>query len=333
MLFLTEADVAGLLDMSEAIAALEAGLAEEAVGGGKNMVKTHVLWDGGHTLHAIGAVFPRQGFACTKTWAHTGGANPHLILFDAHDGQARAIMEAFALGQLRTGGISGLATRWLAAPEADEMGLIGSGPQALTQLAAVAAVRRLKRVRVFSPNAEHRAAFAGRAADALGLTVEPVASVEAAVKDAPIVTLVTRARVPILHAAMLAKGTHVNAVGAISPERAEFAADLLPRCATIACDNVATVRALSRELIDAFGDDERQWARAEPLASIIAAHAGRPAGADLTLFKAMGMGISDLSLAVEIYRRAQARSVGREMPPTQRAKPRLRRGAVAATGG
>jgi alanine dehydrogenase len=333
MLFLTEADVTGLLDMGEAIAALEAGLAEEAGGGAQNMVKTHVLWGGGHTLHAIGAVFPRRGFACAKSWAHTGGANPHLLLFDAHDGQMRAIMEAFALGQLRTGGISGLATAWLARPEADEMGLIGSGPQALTQLAAVAAVRRLKRVRVYSPTPEHRAAFAARAADELGLRVEPVLSVEAAVKDAPIVTLVTRARTPILHSAMLATGTHVNAVGAISPERAEFAADLLPRCATIACDNVATVRALSRELIDAFGGDETQWARLAPLSAIVAAGARRQPDADLTLFKAMGMGISDLSLAVEIYGRASKRAVGLELPPTTRARPRLRSGAAAATGG
>jgi ornithine cyclodeaminase len=333
MLFLTEADVAGLLDMGEAIAALEAGLGEEAKGGARNMVKTHVLWGEGHTLHAIGAVFPRRAFACTKTWAHTGSANPHLILFDAHDGQARALIEAFALGQLRTGGISGLATRWLSRPDADEMGLIGSGPQALTQLAAVAAVRRLQRVRVFSPTQEHREAFCRRAGQELDLRVEPVSSVEAAVKDAPIVTLVTRAQQPILHAAMLARGTHVNPVGAISPERQEFAADLLARCTGIACDDAPTVRALSRELIDAWRDDERQWARLVPLSAVIAAGAPRRNDADLTLFKAMGMGISDLSLAIEIFARAGARGVGQALPPTTRARPRLKSGVAAAAGG
>jgi ornithine cyclodeaminase len=101
----------------------------------------------------------------TKTWTHTeGGANPLLILFDAANGQLVAVIEAFALGQLRTAAISGLATRWLAAPDAAEMALVGAGKQALAQVAAVAAVRKLGRVRVASRNPENAAAFAKRAA-------------------------------------------------------------------------------------------------------------------------------------------------------------------------
>lgn len=332
-LYITEADVAGLIDMGEAIAALEAGLKAEASGAAENMVKTQAVWGGGHTLHAIGAIFPEAGFVGTKTWAHTGSANPMLLLFDSHSGQLKAIIEAFALGQLRTGGISGVATRWLAAADAAEMGLIGSGHQAMTQLAAVAAVRRLKRVRVFSPNPTHRADFAIRAEDELDLCVEPADTAAAAVKDAPIVTVVTRARTPVITAAMIATGAHVNAVGAISPERAEFAADLLPRCSLIIADSVPQVRNLSRELIDAFGKNEAQWARVKALSQIVASGAPRPRGADVTLFKAMGMGISDLSLGMEIYRRAVARSVGRPLAATVRAKPRLRSSALAEIGG
>jgi ornithine cyclodeaminase len=331
-LWITEAEVASLIDMGEAIAALEAGLRLEAAGAALNMAKTHAVWDGGHTLLAIGAVFPDAGFAATKSWAHAGGASPLLLLFDSHDGALKAVIEAFALGQLRTGGISGVATRWLALPEADEMGLIGSGHQALAQLAAVAAVRRLKRVRVFSPNPEHRAAFAARAAEELDLRVEPVASAEAAVEGAPIVTLVTRARAPVVAAPMIMRGAHVNAVGAISPERCEFGADLVARASRIVADSVPQVRALSRELIDAFGADDARWARVEPLAKIVAAGQARPGDADVTLFKAMGMGISDLSLAVPVYDRARAQGLGRKLPPVQRAKPRLK-SQKAATGG
>lgn len=332
-LYITEADVVGLIDMGEAIAALETGLRAEASGAAENMVKTQAVWGGGHTLHAIGAIFPDAGFVGTKTWAHTGGANPLLLLFDSHSGQLKAIIEAFALGQLRTGGITGVATRWLATADAAEMGLIGSGHQAMTQLAAVASVRRLKRVRVFSPNPAHRADFAARARDELDLRAEPADSAAAAVKDAPIVTVITRARSPVIDAAMIASGAHVNAVGAISPERSEFAADLLPRCSLIVADSVPQVRNLSRELIDAFGKDEAQWARVKPLSQIVASGTHRPRGADVTLFKAMGMGLSDLSLGMEIYRRALARSVGRPLAPTSRVRPRLRSGAMAEIGG
>jgi alanine dehydrogenase len=320
-LWITEADVVELLDMGEAIEALEAGLGLEAAGAAQNMVKTHAIWGGGHTLHAIGAVFPET--VGTKTWAHTeGGATPLLILFDAHEGRLLAIIEAFALGQLRTGGISGVATKILSRPDAAVMALIGTGRQSLTQLAAVAAVRALKEVRVFSPTAEKRRAFAERAGKALGLAMHEAASVAAACEGADIVTLVTRAREPFLTSSMVAKGAHINAVGAITPERMEFAPALLDRCAVIAGDSVEQVRRLSRELQERFGDDEGAWRRVVPLSSRLTE--SRPAGADLTLFKAMGMGISDLSLGREILRRAREKGLGRSLPHPEKVQPRLR---------
>src|SRR5438132_2550229 len=126
-IWISEAEVVELLDLSEAIEALEQGLRREAQGKACNMMKTHVSW--GHSnLHAIGAVFPGEKLAGTKTWAHTeGGATPLLVLIDADDGSLKAIIEAFALGQMRTGGISGLATDWLASEAADDMAIIGTG--------------------------------------------------------------------------------------------------------------------------------------------------------------------------------------------------------------
>jgi ornithine cyclodeaminase/alanine dehydrogenase-like protein (mu-crystallin family) len=238
-LWISEAEVVSLIDMAGAIGALVRGLALEAGGGAQNMVKTHALWNGHNTLHAIGATVPGAGFVGTKTWAHTeGGATPLLILFDCDDGSLKAVIEAFALGQLRTGGISGVATRMLAAPDADDMALIGTGKQAIAQLAAVAAVRKLRRVRVFGRDAERRAAFVARVRRTLDLPAEEAVSIEAAVAGASIVTLVTRATTPFLTAAMVARGAHINAVGAITPERAEFAADLLGRCGVVAVDEV-----------------------------------------------------------------------------------------------
>src|SRR2546430_8282349 len=151
-LWVTEGEVVRLMDMKGAIAALDRGLALEAAGKAENMVKTHAIWGGHHTLHAIGATFADEGFVGPKTWAHANGAAPLLILFDSHNGSLRAIIEAFALGQLRTGAISGLATKYLAAEGASDMALIGTGKQAMTQLAAVAAVRPLRRGPAFHPH-------------------------------------------------------------------------------------------------------------------------------------------------------------------------------------
>jgi ornithine cyclodeaminase/alanine dehydrogenase-like protein (mu-crystallin family) len=318
-LWIAEADVAQLLSIVAAIDAVERALFLEAHGDARNMLKTHVGWGDGNGLHAIGAAVPASGFVGTKTWAHTeGGATPLLILFDVATGALRAVIEAFVLGQLRTGAVSGVATRALAAKDAAELAIIGTGKQMLAQVAAVAAVRPLRRVRVFSPNAAHRARAVQCLQESLDVDAMEVSSVRAAVEGAPIITLATRARQPFLTADMLARGVHINAIGAITPERAEFAEDLFVRCDRVVADSVAAARKLSREFIDHYDDDEAAWQRVTPLSTIVAQRARRPAGADVTLFKAMGMGIADLALGIEVYERAGRHGVGMPLPAPER---------------
>lgn len=322
-LWITEQDVVAAISLPEAIEALEKGLAFEAAGSARNMAKTHQIWGGHHTLHAIGAVVEGAHVVGTKTWAHTaGGATPLVTLWNSDSGKLEAIIEAFALGQMRTGGISGVATARMAAEDADELAIIGTGKQAMTQVVAVAAVRKLKRIRVFSPNTENRRAFIAKLEKLLPtIALVEATSVEDAVKDAPIVTAVTRAREPIVTARMLAKGAHFNAVGAITPEREEFTQDVFERVDLIAVDMVKSVKALSAEFRKRFGDGD--WSSVRPLSELVAAKSKRPNDADLTLFKAMGMGLSDLALGIEILKRVRETGGGRPIPHPKPAQPRL----------
>lgn len=323
-IWITETDVVDLIDMGDAMKALEAGLAQEAAKTAQNMVKTHVLWDGSSTMHAIGAVFETSGFAAAKTWVNTKlGSSPTTMLFSTVDGAVKAVIESMALGQLRTGGITGVATKWLAKPDAGDLALIGTGKQAMTQLAAVAAARKLRSVRVFGRDIAKRDAFIAEGKASLGLNIVPANSVEGACKGADIVVLITRATQPVLTSGMLEKGVHLNAVGAITPERVEFAPDILKRADAMVVDSVPQVRNLSAEFIQFFRNDEAGWSRVQPLSATIAAGKPRAAGADVTVFKAMGMGLSDLSLAVEIYRRAIARGKGQQLPQRAKIEPRL----------
>jgi ornithine cyclodeaminase len=235
------------------------------------------------------------------------------------------VIEAVVLGQLRTGGISGLAAKLMAAPGATRMALVGVGKQAAAQIAAVAAVRPLSHVSVWSPTTAKREAFAAKASAELGLDVKAAATLEEAVEAADVVTLATRAREPFLTSAMVKPGAHVNAVGAITPERAEFEPALLDRCAVVSVDSPDQVRRLSREFQLRFGADEAAWARMRPLSALVAQPPHRPAGDGITLFKAMGMGISDLALATVILERAKAAGLGRPIEPPRKAAPRLTR--------
>ena len=327
-LWITEADVVAVMDMADAIRALEAGLRAEARGAAINMAKSHVEWSSGgthSTLHAIGAAFVDAGFVSTKTWAHTeGGATPILVLFDSRTGALKAILEAFALGQLRTGAASGVATAVLAAPGADELAIIGTGKQSIAQIAAVAAVRSLKRVRIFGRDAGRRAQCAARVRDELGLEAREAPTVTEAVRDAPIITLVTRAHEPFLTASMVAHGAHVNAVGAITPAGAEVSVDLLARCGQVVVDSLVQAQRLSRELIASFGSAPDGWTHVQSLASSVASGRGRESSDDVTLFKPLGMGVSDLSLAIEVYARAVTAGIGRPFPHPVNVPPRLR---------
>jgi ornithine cyclodeaminase len=323
-IWIAEADVVALMDMADAVRALEAGLLAEARGEAHNMTKTHVAW-GRATLHALGAAFPKAGLAGTKTWAHTPeGATPLLLLYDAGTGALRAVVEAFALGQMRTAAASGVATRWLAAHDADELAVVGTGKQALAQVAGVAAVRRLRRVRVFGRDVERRNRFVDSVRTELGLEAEPRASVAEAVKDAAIITTVTRATEPFLSSTMVAPGTHVNAVGAITPAGAEVESDLVARCGRVVADSVPQAQKLSRELIARFGADPSGWTEVRSLAEVVADRAARRRDDEVTLFKSLGMGISDLALGLEVYRRAREQGRGRSLPAPVRVVPRLR---------
>lgn len=323
-IWITEAEVTRLLSLPDAIDALKAGLRAEADGSAQTMVKTHVSWGGGHTLHAIGAVSEAAGHMAVKSWGHTGGgATPFVTLWDSESGAVLAIIEAFALGQMRTGGVSGVAADALTQDRPARLALIGTGKQALTQLAAIMAVRPLEQVRVHSPNRDNREAFAARAAAALGLAIEPADSVDAAVEDASIVTLVTRAREPFLHARHLDGKDLLVAVGAITPEREEFSPGVIEAGGRLVVDNLAAVRRLSREFQRAGETDPAIWERIEPLSAVLAgAGAARPGCA---LFKAMGMGLSDLALASAIYTRALDAGAGRPFLHPERAPVRLTR--------
>jgi ornithine cyclodeaminase len=324
--WISETDVVRLLDLGDAVEALTRGLLEEAAGSARNMEKTAAHWGASSNMHAIGAVFEGDDVFGTKTWGNTpAGSTPLLILWNATSAKLCAIIEARALGQMRTAAMSAIATRWMSAESADDLAIIGSGKQALTQVAAVAAVRRLRRVRVFSPTPARRAAFADKLRSAFpGIEIAVANDAASATDGASIITLITRAREPVICSSMLARGAHVNAAGAITNERREFAQDLFPRAGLVAVDTLPATRALSAEFIDWYdGQCAGDWSPVERIADIVAAGRRRPADIDISLFKPMGMGISDVALGIEVIARAQTSGSGRSMPAPGLATPRI----------
>src|SRR5260370_1853356 len=140
-----------------------------------------------------------------------------VLLFEADTGRLSALMDGAAITAIRTAAVSGVATDLLARADADVLAVLGAGVQARTHIEAIAAVRPLRRVRIWSRNPEHAAALASELRLRFDVPIEASKSAEAAVREADIVATVTASPEPILHRAWLKEGVHINAGGASIP--------------------------------------------------------------------------------------------------------------------
>src|SRR5436305_7952425 len=174
VLLLTEEDVRQILTMEMALEAVEEGLRKYALDEGQNVPRSRVQTD--HSmLHVMSASAKTLGVLGAKLYITSRkGSQFHVALYDAKAGTLLAFIQADFLSQVRTGAASGVATQYMARPEASEVGLFGTGKQARTQLLAVCQVRKINRVQVYSPNEEHRRQFAAEMSELCGVEVQPV---------------------------------------------------------------------------------------------------------------------------------------------------------------
>jgi len=302
---LGDADVAALLPMADAIEALEQTFREEARGQARSMPRTRVAWEDGR-MQALGGHLPDRRCAGVKQWAVTPrGAQPTIVLFSTESGRVVAILEAAELGRIRTGATSGVAIRHMARQDASTLLVIGTGRQAMTQVAAAVSVRDVSQVLVAARDRARAAAFATRVEEQLAVPARAVASVAEGAAEADVITAITNATEPVLLRDMVGPASHVNAVGAIVPHAVEVDPALLAAADLLAADAVEQALAESAEVRAAV---ERHGASADavvPLHRLVSGEVRAPAG--LTVFKSLGLGLSDVTLAELSWRRAVAR--------------------------
>ncbi len=313
-LYLSEDDVQRLVTVDDALACLEDLFATWGEPATVNLPRQRARAGDG-MFNLMGAAWgARQLFGLKAYYGGGGGGRYHALLYSAADGRLKAMIEADHLGQMRTGAASGLATKLLARPEARSLGVIGSGRQAFTQVAAVCAVRPVRDVRVFSPTPAHRDDFARAIERELGVAATPAPSAEAAVGDADIVVTITKSAEPVLRANWLKSGVHVNAAGANAPARREVDAETVLRATVRATDQVAQAKEEAAEYRDLVAAGRLHWPDIVELGALVTGKAnGRCGPADITLFKSLGIALEDIAFADLILRRARERRIGRAL--------------------
>jgi alanine dehydrogenase len=315
-LVLREEDVRRVLTMPDAIRVLDLAFRQLAAGDAQTLPRNRVvLANGQGVLHMLPAAAPQLGVLGYKAYtAFRQGVRFVVMLSSSEDGRLLALVEADWLGQMRTGAASGVATSYMARPEANFVGLVGTGGQARTQLMAVCAVRSVKTVRAFGRDEERRRVFCQEMEALLGVEVRPVASAAEAVREAEIVITATTAREPVVMGAWLALGTHVNAMGSNWANRRELDDAAVERAAVVAADDPAQARIEAGDLVIPAAAGRFDFARVVPLAAIVAGEMpGRQAPDEITLFKSLGIGLEDIAVAKLVYEAARQQGLGEEL--------------------
>ncbi|MCE9553052.1 MAG: ornithine cyclodeaminase family protein [Planctomycetes bacterium] len=314
-IYLTDADVAALVDMPAAVAAMTDMFRQLAAGHAENIPRRRCR-SGGAMLHSMSAAAGYLGRLGWKQYLTTHTGAQFLIgLYDAELGQLLALIDGERLGTLRTGATTGVAIGCMAATDACEIGIFGTGLQARGQLAAAAVARKLKRVFVYGRDAERRAAFAHEMSAELGCDVVPVDRPSEAVEDLPIVITATTSREPVFQGGWLAEGCLVCAVGSNALKRAEIDAATIRRADHIVCDSVEACRLEAGDFVDALARGDFDWSRAVELADVVAGRdIGRSHAGGAGLFKSVGLAIEDVALASLVYDRAREQQRGTPLP-------------------
>ncbi len=312
---LTERDVRRLLTMEMALTAVETAFQSLARGAASNLPRRRVVVPGG-MLHLMACGLPDLHVLGLKAYATFGGPTDFLVpLYDSDTGRLLALIEADWLGRVRTGAASGVATKYLARPEARTLGLFGAGGQAETQLLAICAVRPIERVHVYSRSAERRAAFVAAMQPQVGATLVAVDDPRAAAEGVDVIVTMTTSAQPVFDGAWLSPGTHLNAAGSNLLRRRELDAATFARAACVAVDSLEQSKLESGDLVSAVAEGALTWERVVELADIVGGQQpGRTATADITIFESHGLSVWDIATAAAVYALAVERGVGQPLP-------------------
>lgn len=327
-LLLNEADIRAVLPMDDLINAMEAALVQFSNGQVQQPLRT-VLEVGAQRAFfgVMPAFIPQPPALGTKLVSVFGGnvlegLPTHLatiVLLDPRTGELLALMDGRFITEARTAAASAVSVRLLAREEAGTLAIIGSGVQARSHLEAIGRVRALRDIRVWSPSAERRAAFAhemqehaARAADRRPVPITAADSPQAALAGADLVVVATSSRDTVVRNAWIEDGAHICAVGACRPDQRETDTDLVRR-SRLFVDSRAGALAEAGDIV--LPIREGAFAATHILGELGELAAGRVPGrtsaSDVTLFKSLGMAVEDVAAAHMAYTRAAERGLGR----------------------
>lgn len=315
-LFLSDDDVAALSDWPSAVEALAAAYAEQEIPGSTPARAQAAMRAGFLRVMPSAPTGRRLMGSKTISAAIRNRQVSYLVsLFDQDTSSLVALLDGNRITGIRTAATAAVAVRALTPDRPLTVAVIGSGFEARAQLAAVATVRSLASVRVFSPTERNRIAFAEEHTASLGSTVAPAASARDAAEGADLVLCAARSRdeSPTMYAGWLSPHATVVSVGSTTASQRELDVDVIEAASLIVADAVEEVLHDSGDLLAAREAGIAADNKTVSLTAALRGDAPRPKDG-IAVYKSTGSGFQDIVLSELLYDRAVAAGRGTELP-------------------
>jgi alanine dehydrogenase len=238
-----------------------------------------------------------------------------ISLHDVKTGALISVMDGAFITAMRTGAVSGVASKYLARKDSKTVGVLGAGVQARTQLEAVCEVLNIQSAKAHDPDREQMQNFCQAMEEKLNIKVEPRSKSESVVRESDVIILATSSKIPVLDGNWLNNGTHINAIGSHTPttrelddvsvQRSKIVVDLKEAALSEAGDLLIPIEngLLSRD--DVYAE----------LGELVASKKkGRTSDREITIFKSVGLAVQDASVALKAYNLAKDRGLGKTVP-------------------
>lgn len=319
-LILTRSQVNSVISMKDCIYAVENAFKEFALGTARVPSRVTMTPTDGNWFAVMPAYLARQGALATKivsvyprNQAEAGLPNvlATIILNDPETGQVAAILEGSYITAMRTGAVSGVATKHLARSNSKTLGIFGAGVQARKQLEAVSEVRSIEKVIVYDKDRSKALSFISDEKGKSNSEISLGNSAREVVRAADIIVTATTSPSPVLNGQDIRPGTHINAIGAYAPETRELD-DATITNSKIVVDSMNAALSEAGDIIIPLRDGvihpEDIWAELGEI--VTGKKPGRTSNEEKTFFKSVGLGIQDAAVAMLVFKKAQSLGLG-----------------------
>lgn len=323
MLFLTEQDVKRALEgddtYKEAVAVIEQVLRQQSEGSTYHLKRYTMehpqhrghLW---HNIRILPGMVPELGAAAVRVYSGYRGTNKSevICLFDWTDMEMVAIISDYHLHAIRTASPYGVAAKYLSRPDSATLGIVGTGRYAQSMAQAVAAVRPITKIKVYSRDPANVRNFCERMEKALGIEIVPAPSGKEAVKGADIMIAATSGNTIVFEAGSLEPGVLVMSLapGEFDEETVLRSRVFLSGSDQVLGDNpprkpfntlLESGKFKPSDVVAEFGD------------VVSGKNPGRVSRDDIILYESPGMGILDAGIGHWVYHRARKQGLGTEL--------------------